>query len=104
MAEVYIVSPMITHVVLFKMSEPVRENAEAVAGRLRAMEGKVEGLDSIEVGVDLNRGPRAWDVCLITRHASAEALAAYQADSVHGEVKAFIGEVSSGAAVVDFDS
>lgn len=95
---------MITHVVLFQMNEPAQQNAEAVAARLRAMEGKVEGLDAIEVGLDVNRGPRAYDVCLITRHASAEALATYQADPVHGEVKAFIGEVSSGAAVVDFES
>jgi len=95
---------MITHVVLFQMSDPAETNAQQVAERLRAMEGKVAGLDSIEVGLDVNRGPRAYDVCLITRHASAEALAAYQADPVHGEVKAFIGEVSSGAAVVDFES
>lgn len=93
---------MITHVVLFKMKEPVAENAEAVAARLRAMDGKVAGLDFLEVGVDVNRGPRAWDVCLITRHASVEALAEYQADPDHGEVKAYIGEVSEGAAVVDF--
>ena len=95
---------MITHVVLFQMNEPVRENAEAVAAKLRAMEGVVAGLDAIEVGVDVNRGPRAWDVCLITRHADEAALATYQADETHGGVKAFIGTVSKGAAVVDFPS
>ena len=94
---------MITHVVLFQFHEPTRENAEAVAARLRAMEGVVAGLDSIEVGLDLNRGPRAYDLCLITRHADAAALAAYQADATHGEVKAFIGERSRSAAVVDFE-
>lgn len=93
---------MITHVVLFKVQEPVQENAEAIAARLRAMEGKVAGLDGIEVGVDFNRSERAWDVALITRHASKEALATYQADATHKEVKAFIGEKSAGAAVVDF--
>ena len=93
---------MITHVVLFKVREPVAENAEAVAARLRGMEGRVAGLDAIEVGVDVNRSERAWDVALITRHASKEALAEYQADTLHGEVKAFIGERSAGAAVVDF--
>jgi len=95
---------MVSHVVLFKMKEPVRENAEAVAERLRAMDGVVAGLDSIEVGVDENRGPRAFDLCLITRHADSGALATYQADEKHGEVKAFIGERTDGAAVVDFES
>lgn len=95
---------MITHVVLFRVAEPVADNAEAIAARLRAMEGVVAGLDAIEVGVDLNRGPRAYDLCLITRHADEAALAAYQADPRHGEVKDFIAGVSTGAAVVDFAS
>ncbi len=93
---------MITHVVVLRMQEPVAENAAAVAAQLRSMEGEVAGLASIEVGVDINRGERAWDLCLITRHEDAAALEAYQADPRHGEVKAFIGERSSGAAVVDF--
>ena len=93
---------MVTHVVLFKMKEPVADNAAAVAAKLRAMEGVVAGLDAIEVGIDHNRGPRAYDLCLITRHADQAALDAYQADARHGEVKAFIGEVSDGACVVDF--
>jgi hypothetical protein len=93
---------MITHVVLFKMKEPVADNTAAVAERLRAMEGVVAGLESIVVGIDENRGPRAYDLCLITRHADAAALATYQADEKHGEVKAFIAEVSESAAVVDF--
>lgn len=94
---------MITHVVLFQMSEPVAENTAAVAERLRAMDGEVAGLESITVGIDVNRGPRAHDLCLITRHSSADALTAYQADPLHGEVKAFIAERSKNAAVVDFE-
>ncbi len=93
---------MVTHVVLFKFAEA--EHTNAVADKLRAMEGEVAGLDTITVGRDENRGPRAYDLCLITTHANAEALATYQADPLHGEVKAFIGEVSIGAAVVDFTS
>ena len=95
---------MITHVVLFELREPRRENAEAIASRLRAMKGVVAGLDAIEVGLDVGRGPRASDLCLITRHADAAALAAYQADATHEAVKSFIAERSSGASVVDFES
>ena len=68
------------------------------------MEGVVAGLDTIEVGLDINRGARASDLCLITRHRDEDALAAYQADPTHGEVKVFIGERSTGASVVDFQS
>jgi hypothetical protein len=96
---------MITTVALFDLREPKRENAEAVAQKLRAMRGVVAGLDALEVGVDVNRGPRAADVCLITRHADRAALEAYRADPTHAEVKAFIAErAGEGATVVDFVS
>lgn len=95
---------MITHVVLFKMKEPVAGNVDAVASRLRAMEGEVAGLEAITVGEDVNRGPRAYDLCLITQHADAAALATYQGDAKHGAVKAFIGEVAEATVVVDFAS
>lgn len=93
---------MITHVVLFKMKDPARDNAEAVAAKLRSMDGQVEGLARIEVGLDENRGPRAWDLCLITRHPTDEALEKYQADPLHSDVKAFIAERVEASAVVDF--
>ena len=95
---------MITHVVLFKLAAPVEQNAHDVIDRLRAMEGVVAGLGSIRVGRDVNRGPRAYDVCLITTHEDEAALATYQADAHHGEVKAFIGERAVASAVVDFAS
>jgi len=93
---------MVTHVVLFKFAESAQ--AEAAADKLRAMEGKVAGLDGITVGIDENRGPRAYDLCLITTHSDAEALAQYQADPLHGEVKEYLGAISTGAAVVDFSA
>lgn len=93
---------MITHVVLFKMKEPKKDNAEAVAERLEGMRGVVAGLSDIEVGLDQNRGPRAWDLCLITRHTDEDALSTYQADAKHEDVKAFISERLETSAVVDF--
>ncbi|MEM9696616.1 MAG: Dabb family protein, partial [Myxococcota bacterium] len=64
----------------------------------------VDGLASLTVGLDINRGPRAYDVCLITTHEDGDALARYQADAGHEEVKAYIGRVSERAALVDFET
>ncbi|MBW2460364.1 MAG: Dabb family protein [Deltaproteobacteria bacterium] len=94
---------MITHVVLFKMKEPAEEHATAVAVRLRAMEGKAKGLAAITVGEDVNRGPRAYDLCLITKHEDRDALVAYQVDPTHRAVKAYIDEVAEGSVVVDYE-
>ena len=95
---------MITHVVLFKLNEPVSDNATEVSRRLLAMDGKVESLQSIRVGRDVGCDARAYDLCLMTTHADTEALAAYQADPIHMEVKAFIGTVAQSVALVDFES
>lgn len=95
---------MITHVVLFQTKEPKSANNGAIVEALRGMEGRVNGLRSITVGVDINGGPRASDICLITTHEDAAALANYQADALHGEVKQLIGERTSGVSVVDFES
>jgi cation transport regulator ChaC len=92
---------MITHVVFFKVPEAHRQT---VVDRLRAMEGQVAGLTSITVGVDVNRSPRAWDLCLISTHEDESALTAYQADPLHVEVKRTIAEVAEASAVVDFAS
>ncbi len=55
-------------------------------------------------GNDINRGARASELCLITTHQDADALATYQADAIHGEVKRLIGERTTSVTVVDFET
>lgn len=89
-----------THVVFFKFSDG-EASAEA-ARRLRALEGVVPTLESIEVGVDTLRTDRSWDVCLITRFADPAAMEAYQVHPAHQEVVAWIRQHVKGAAAVDW--
>lgn len=89
---------MFTHIVLFKLSNPTKENVEFVAGRLRSMEGKIEQLKSLEVGVDELHTDRSFDVALITRFDSVEDMNTYQVSQYHvnevlGKIKPYI-EVS----------
>lgn len=96
---------MITHVVLFKFKPSEKEHALPEArARLSSMRGKVASLRAIEVGAHLGADARAADLALITRHDDLAALAAYQADPVHVEVKTWLGTVLESAQVVDFES
>ncbi len=91
---------MLTHVVCFKFSQPGQ--AEEAACRLAAMNGKIPALLGIETGLDLTRSSRSYDLALITRHADAAGLAAYQADPHHREVLAWLSGLSPTAVSVDF--
>lgn len=67
------------------------------------MSGKIPGTTSIEAGLDFTKGPRSFDLGLITRHESRAALDEYRKHPVHVEVAQFIQERSGGAAAVDFE-
>lgn len=96
---------MITHVVLFKFKPADKERALPEARtRLLGMLGKVPSLRAIEVGAHVGADSRASDLALITRHDDAAALAAYQVDPAHVEVKTWLGSVLESAHVVDFES
>jgi hypothetical protein len=93
---------MVVHVVLFKFSDA--SHASEARSRLCAMQGRIPGLLGVEAGVDFTRSQRSFDLALITRHESREALAVYQTHPVHEEVAAFIRSKMTGAAAVDFDA
>jgi hypothetical protein len=96
---------MITHIVFFKLKEPTSENIAAAKDKLLSMQGKVQLLRHLEVGVDLVRSERSYDIALYTKLDSMADLQAYQVDPYHGgDVAPYMRSVSSAVAVVDYES
>jgi hypothetical protein len=96
---------MITHIVFFKLKEPTPENVGAARDKLLSMQGKVQLLRHLEVGVDLVRSERSYDIALYTKLDSMADLQAYQVDPYHGgDVAPYMRSVSSAVAVVDYES
>lgn len=100
---------MITHIVLWKLvDEYAGKDRETLAAefrdRIMAMRGAVPALQSVDCGADFQRGERSWDFALYTTFADRAALDAYQADPIHGEVKAFARAIGREVAAVDFES
>ncbi|MCM3627131.1 Dabb family protein [Paenibacillus glycanilyticus] len=95
---------MVTHIVLFKLKDGSADSVERTAQVLRDMEGKIDELKSIEVGLDVIHSARSYDIALITKFESLEALEAYQVHPVHKKVIDHMNEVREASVAVDFVS
>lgn len=95
---------MIKHVVCFKLKDHSEENCLKAKEVLLSMQGKVEMLRSIEVGVDFLHSGRSFDLILITAFDSKEDLEAYQSHPYHVEVvKKHMHRVRSDSVAVDWE-
>ena len=96
---------MITHIVLFKLKERTPEGIEQAKGILLSMQGKVEQLRYLEVGVDLIHSERSSDIALVTKFDSLADLQAYQVHPYHAnEVAAYMKSVSSSVVTADYEA
>jgi hypothetical protein len=95
---------MVTHIVFFKLSNPASEAIGAVRDKLLSMDGKIPQLRHLEVGVDVIRSERSYDVSLVTRFDSMEDLQAYQIHPYHaGEVVPLMKSLCSSVVAVDYE-
>jgi len=96
---------MITHIVLFKLSDPRPETIAATRDLLVSMDGTVPQLRHLEVGVDLIRSERSFDIALVSRFDSLDELNAYQVDPYHaGTILPHMRSVCSAIVAVDYES
>ena len=96
---------MISHIVLFKLADPTTENLTATRDKLLSMDGKIDLLRHLEVGVDVVRSERSYDIALTTRFDSLEDLQAYQIHPYHaGVVIPHMKAVCSSIVAVDYES
>lgn len=96
---------MITHIVLFKLAEPTAEKVAATRDKLLSMDGKIDQLRYLEVGIDVIRSERSFDIALTTRFDSLDDLQAYQIHPYHaGEVVPHMKAVCSSIVAVDYEN
>ena len=96
---------MITHIVLFKLKEQTPDSIDKAKEILLSMEGKVEQLRHLEVGADLVRSERSYDVALVTKFDSLGDLQAYQVHPYHAnEVAAYMRSVSASVVAADYET
>jgi hypothetical protein len=93
---------MIVHIVLFKLKDGSPASVEATRAVLEGLRGKVPVLRSLEVGVDVLRTERSFDLSLTATFDSLDDLQAYQVHPAHQEVVAWIAKVRESVFAVDY--
>ena len=94
---------MFTHIVLFKVKESTKENLEFLEKTFLTMNGNIKELKQLEVGIDVIRSDRSYDIAIITRFDSKEDYLAYDVDEFHVEkVKKVIGPYIEMSKTIDF--
>ncbi len=96
---------MVTHIVFFRLAEQTAEKITAVRDKLLSMEGKIAELRHLEVGTDVIRSERSYDVALVTKFDTLADLQSYQVHPYHaGEVVPFMKATCSSIVAVDYES
>ena len=75
---------MVTHIVLFKLKDKSAESIRQAQEKLLSMNGNVEMLRHLEVGLDVVHSARSYDIALFTKFDSLDDLQAYQVHPYHG--------------------
>lgn len=94
---------MIKHTVCFKLKDNSPEECNKAAQILRSMDGNVELLRGIEVGVDFLHSTRSYDIILQVLLDDEKALEEYQNDEYHcSVVKKHMHSVAESSVAIDF--
>ena len=98
---------MIKHIVMWKLKETAhgndkKANAKLIKEKLEDLRGKIEGLISIEVGIDILGGGN-YDVVLNSELKDLEALDFYQNHPLHQALLPFIREAVETRCAVDYN-
>jgi hypothetical protein len=99
---------MIKHIVMWKLEEfaegaDKKENALRVKRLLEGLKDKIKEIRFIEIGININDTPVAYDIVLYSEFNSLEDLDAYQNHPEHLIAGEFIGKVRKDRRVVDYE-
>lgn len=94
---------MLVHIVMFQFKEENKqENLERVKAMLEALPSKIDTLCSMEVGIDISRSERSFDMVLVSTFDDQEGLNVYVPHPAHQEVVSVIKEATTLSKVVDY--
>ncbi|TIH14081.1 Dabb family protein [Marinifilum sp. JC120] len=98
---------MIKHIVMWNLKEEAAggtaaENGVKIKEMIEALNGKIDELKHVEVGVDIFEATQNWNIVLYSEFDSKEDLQAYAVHPLHQECVAFIKEVVTSRDAIDY--
>ena len=95
---------MVTHVVLFRLKDRSRKNIERARDVLLSLKDRIPVIRSFEVGADIIRSDRSYDLALVSKFDSLDDLEAYRVHPEHVNVVDYIAQVKESSIAVDYES
>ena len=97
---------MIEHVVMWKFADTAEgktraENMQIVRERLLALPAVIPEIKFMQIGRDVSRTEMSYDMMLVTRFESLQALHTYKVHPAHVAVSEYVKKVRISRAVVD---
>ena len=96
-------SLMVKHIVMFKLKEKNPANLKKAVQALQGLEGEIEALRSLEIGVDFAQSERSYDIVLTTHFDDRNGLDTYVPHPKHIPVKETMRALCSSSVVVDYE-
>ena len=94
---------MVRHIVFFKLEDNSDANKQRVKDRIMSMQGKMDFVKHLEVGINFSPEERAFDLALISDFETREDLNTYATHPIHVDVVNFIKSLNTVSKVVDYD-
>ena len=95
---------MLQHYILIRFKQGARDgHIEEFCRKMLALRTTISSIEHLEIGRDILHDARSWDLILIMRFASVEALRGYQQHPEHLGVMAFNQPAVAEVASVDFE-
>ena len=95
---------MLQHYILIKFKKGTSgEHIGEYCGKMLALRTTISSIEHLEMGRDILHDARSWDLILIMRFASTEALRNYQQHPEHLSVMAFNQLSVADVASMDFE-
>lgn len=99
---------MVKHVVMWKIEGKDGKTKEQalvdIKKQLEGLNGQIEGMQTLEVGINYNESATAYDAVLTSIHESKEALQGYQKHEKHQHVaNTYVRPFTVARVGVDFE-
>jgi len=94
---------MVKHIVLFKLSKKNSKNLQKALSALRSLEGNIETLRFLEIGIDFKESKNSYDIALTTYFDNKDDLETYTKHPKHLPVIEVMQTLCSQRVVVDYE-
>ena len=94
---------MVKHIVMFKLMNKNKTNTEKVVNALKNLDGNINVLRSVEIGVNFTESERSYDVVLTTEFIDREGLEIYGSHPKHLPVVETVRSLCSASVIVDYE-